>query len=64
MNVVLSNCPMGEEGHNGEVVEVDAQVTIGDNGGAISADGFTYADSWTDSSSGNTRHVSWSFQGS
>ena len=58
MNVVLENCPTGTKGTTVRSSEISAQVVIGDHGGATSADGITFADSWTQ----GDNSVTWSFQ--
>jgi hypothetical protein len=58
MNVVLSSCPSGQESHEGEVAQINAAVPIGDNGGAVSSDGISFADSYVD----GDLSENWSFQ--
>lgn len=58
MNVVLSSCPPGQESHEGQVVQINAAVPIGDNGGAVSSDGISFADGYVD----GYLSESWSFQ--
>jgi hypothetical protein len=60
MNVSLSGCPMGQEAYNGTVESIDAGVPIGDHGGATSADGISFVDSYVN---GNVTE-SWSFTAS